>query len=87
MATARASPYRRLSVENDGLTLVEICPPLRVLHPKPAASASTTTVSSPARAVCTAACRPVYPDPMISTSAVAGGFAMSSGCRGLASHQ
>jgi hypothetical protein len=44
---------------NEGLTLVEICPPLRVEQPQPAASASMTTVSSPARAVSMAACNPV----------------------------
>jgi len=47
-----------------GLTLVEISPPLRVLQPKPASSASSTSVSRPPRAVCSAALSPVYPEPM-----------------------
>jgi hypothetical protein len=64
------------------LTLVEICPPLRVLQPKPASSASSTSVSRPPRAVCSAALSPVYPDPMIATSTFRGSGAAGRSGRG-----
>ena len=42
-----------------GLMLVPIWPPFRLLQPAPGASASSTTVARPPRAVASAACRPV----------------------------
>ena len=51
--TARRSWFVR------NLIRVIVWPPLRLLQPQPAASASTTTVERPPRAVCKAADRPV----------------------------
>ena len=46
-------------LSKEPFTLVETCPPLRLLQPPPSSPASSTTVLSPSREVCRAACNPV----------------------------
>ncbi len=59
IALARSAPWREASSSAEGFTLVLIWPPLRVLQPQPARSASRTSVLRPARAVTSAALSPV----------------------------
>ena len=79
MPRARSNPNFAASFSSEGFTLVLIWPPLRLLHPYPGSSASTTSVERPPRAVVSAALSPVYPAPTISTSTLADGCVCKAG--------
>src|SRR5690606_21338455 len=84
----RCAPYMRMSSSgsyfNPGIT----CPPLRPDPPKPISRASSSSVSMPRSARCSAVLSPAYPPPMTSTSARAEpcSGAVSGGSAAVAAH-